>query len=77
MMRRYSLHDAKTHLSALVEAAEQGSEIEITRYGEPCAKLVGVRAPKKIALGFRKIDFRSDLCASTDDEISSLFLDPR
>jgi len=76
-MRRCSLHDAKTHLSALVDAAEGGAEIEITRYGKPRAKLVGVRPPKRIALGFRKIDFQSDLCAPTDSEISELFLGPR
>jgi prevent-host-death family protein len=72
-VRRFSLHDAKTHLSALVNAAERGAEIEITRYGKPRAKLVGVRARKKIALGLRKIDFQSDLCAPTDAEISELF----
>jgi prevent-host-death family protein len=73
-MKSYNLHTAKTHLSALVDAVQDGSEIEITRYGEPKAKLVCVRAPQKVELGFRKIEFVSDLLEPTDAEISALFL---
>jgi prevent-host-death family protein len=73
-MRSFNVSDAKTHLSALVDAVQDGKEIEITCYGEPKAKLVCVRPPKKIALGFRKIEFVSDLTAPTDAEISNSFL---
>jgi prevent-host-death family protein len=73
-MKRYSLNEAKTHLSAIVDSVQDGSEIEITRYGKPKARLVGVRALRKVELGFRKIEFVSDLLEPTDPEISELFL---
>jgi prevent-host-death family protein len=76
MMKRYNLNEAKTHLSALVDAVQDGSEIEITVYGKPKAKLMGVRTPQKVILGFRPIEFTSDLLEPTDPSISALFLDP-
>jgi len=46
-----NMHEAKTHLSKLVERVEGGEEIVISRAGKPAAKLVPV--PKK--LGPRKL----------------------
>jgi prevent-host-death family protein len=46
-----NMHEAKTHLSRLVERVECGEEIVISRAGKPAAKLVPV--PKK--LGPRKL----------------------
>jgi len=37
------MHDAKTHLSRLVERVEAGEEIVISRAGRPVAKLVPIR----------------------------------
>lgn len=37
------MHEAKTQLSKLVERAEAGEEIVITRRGEPAARLVAAR----------------------------------
>lgn len=42
-MTRVGMHEAKTQLSRLVERAEGGEEIVITRRGEPAARLVPVR----------------------------------
>ena len=39
-MQPVNIHDAKTHLSRLVERAEHGEEIVIARAGKPVAKLV-------------------------------------
>ncbi len=39
-MRSVGLFEAKTHLSALVERAEKGESILITKHGRPVAKLV-------------------------------------
>jgi prevent-host-death family protein len=36
------MHEAKTQLSKLVEKAEQGEEVVITRGGRPVAKLVRI-----------------------------------
>jgi len=40
MVASVNMHEAKTHLSRLVERAAQGEEIIIARSGKPVAKLV-------------------------------------
>jgi prevent-host-death family protein len=50
-LEQVNMHEAKTHLSKLVERVEEGEEIVISRSGTPAAKLVPV--PKK--LGPRKL----------------------
>lgn len=39
-MKSYNTHDAKTHLSHLLDRAAKGEEIVIARKGKPIAKLV-------------------------------------
>jgi len=48
-----NIRRAKTELSKLVEAAERGEEVIISRNGKPAVQLVPVR-PKKIRLGALK-----------------------
>lgn len=50
-MATINLHDAKTHLSRLVDRAAQGEEIVIARAGKPVARLVAFQ-PKT---GTRKL----------------------
>jgi prevent-host-death family protein len=38
-----NIHEAKTHLSRLVDRAAQGEDITIARAGKPIAKLVAYR----------------------------------
>lgn len=50
MTRTVNVHEAKTHLSRLLEAVERGEDIVIARAGKPVARLVpatswGVRRP--------------------------------
>jgi prevent-host-death family protein len=40
MDKPVNIHDAKTHLSRLVERVEAGEEITLARAGRPVAKLV-------------------------------------
>jgi prevent-host-death family protein len=40
----FNVHDAKTHLSRILERVAQGEEIIIARSGRPVAKLVRVAA---------------------------------
>ena len=40
------MHDAKTHLSQLVERALAGEEIVVTRRGEPTVRLTPVERPR-------------------------------
>jgi prevent-host-death family protein len=42
-MAEIGMHEAKTQLSKLVERAESGEEIVITRRGKPAARLVPER----------------------------------
>jgi prevent-host-death family protein len=41
-----NIHEAKTHLSRLVERAAAGEEIVIGKAGKPMAKLVPFKAPR-------------------------------
>jgi prevent-host-death family protein len=40
----FNVHDAKTHLSRLLERVAQGEEVIIAKSGRPVAKLVRVTA---------------------------------
>ena len=46
-MKSVSLADAKTHLSALVDDAEGGETVCITRHGKPVARLVPPERQRK------------------------------
>jgi prevent-host-death family protein len=50
-MARVGMHEAKTQLSKLVERAEAGEEIVITRRGEPAVRLI----PAKRGDGFASL----------------------
>jgi len=48
----YNMHDAKTHLSRIIERVEQGEEIVIDRAGVPVARVVPlVRRVNRTAVG--------------------------
>lgn len=43
MAKTVNVHEAKTHLSRLLEQVAQGEEIVIARSGRPMARLVAVK----------------------------------
>ena len=45
-MEQVGIYEAKSRLSELIEQAETGEEVTITRHGKPVAKLVAARAAK-------------------------------
>ena len=45
-MSTFSVAETKAHLSELLERAEKGEEIVITRRGEPVAQLAPIRTTK-------------------------------
>jgi prevent-host-death family protein len=47
MARQISLRDANQHFARLVREVESGAEIEITRRGEPVARLVPVSGKRR------------------------------
>jgi len=46
-----NVHEAKTHLSKLLEQVEAGAEVVIARAGRPVARLVPFARPGKRVLG--------------------------
>lgn len=46
-MSSYSVAEAKAHLSALLERAEHGEEVVITRRGQPVARLTSAHVAKQ------------------------------
>lgn len=71
-----NMHEAKTHLSKLVQKVEQGEEVVIARAGKPTVKLVLV-APEKprSRIGFLKGQIRvpDDIKAPFAEEIEEMF----
>jgi prevent-host-death family protein len=56
-MKSVNIHEAKTHLSKLVEEAAKGESFIIAKAGKPMVKVVAIDAPvgKKIRrMGFMK-----------------------
>jgi prevent-host-death family protein len=51
MTKSVGVHEAKTHLSRLLEDVAAGEEVIITRRGEEVASLVPVRCPPARRLG--------------------------
>jgi prevent-host-death family protein len=64
-MRTINIHDAKTHLSRLVERAAQGESFVIAKAGKPMVKVtaLGPAAPKKP----RRVGFLAGHVAVPDD----------
>ena len=80
MDRPVNIHEAKTHLSRLVERVEAGEEITLARAGRPVARLVPYiagRKPRKLGIwkGRAWVDPRWD-SPEVNQEIADLF-DPR
>ena len=67
------LHEAKAHLSELIEKVVRGEEVIISRHGKPVAKLSSLSVPNRRELGFYPIVFGSDLLEPTTDEVLETF----
>jgi prevent-host-death family protein len=50
----FSVHEAKTQFSKLLDLVEHGEEVVIVRHGKPVATLVGARTRKRPQLGAMK-----------------------
>ena len=75
MSRTVNLYEAKTHLSALVEAAERGEEIIIAKNGVAKARLapLGPRKRARKPSKLMRISFNADDFEATEPEIERLF----
>ena len=72
-MKTLKLHEAKAHLSELIEQVTRGEEIIISKHGKPVAKLSGLGVPQQRSLGFYPIAFESDLLEPTYQDVLDAF----
>ena len=71
-----NIHEAKTHLSRLLERVAMGEEVVIAKAGKPVARLVPIDTlPKRRQLGIAKGDFTvpEDFNDPLPKEIEDLF----
>lgn len=75
-MQTINIHEAKTHLSRLLEQVAGGDEIVIAKAGKAIARLVPLdAAPKKRQLGLLKgkLGVADDFDAPLPDDALTLF----
>ena len=75
-MKSVNIHEAKTHLSRLVERVEAGEEIIIAKAGRPAARLVpieGARKPVKVGGLKSRTQVPDDFNTMFEKEIEALF----
>jgi len=60
MRTTVNIHDAKTHLSRLIERVERGEEIVIARAGRPVALLQPIATPARRQPGNERIVIHDD-----------------
>lgn len=80
-MRTVNMHEAKTHLSRLVDAAAKGEPFVIARAGKPLVKVVAIGAEPAAAArrtGFLKGQFNvpDDFDTMFQAEIEEMFYGP-
>ena len=72
---KVNIHEAKTHLSRLVDRAAAGEEIVIARAGKPAAKLIKFdesAEPRKLGIWTGKLRALPGF-DEMDDELADLF----
>lgn len=75
-MQIVNIHEAKTHLSKLVDAVLHGEEIIIARSGKPAAKLVPItltKSKRKPGALKGKIKISKDFSAPLSDDLFEQF----
>ncbi len=78
-MRTVNIHEAKTHLSRLVEEASEGEEIVIARAGKPVARLVPARKGRRrrrLGVLAGKLAIPADFDAPLPEEVIAAFEGP-
>ncbi|MDA8315862.1 MAG: type II toxin-antitoxin system Phd/YefM family antitoxin [Actinomycetota bacterium] len=75
MTKSVGVHEAKTHLSRLLEDVAAGEDVVITRRGEPAARLVAARSgsSRRFGLDRGRLVIPSDFDAPLDSEVLDSF----
>jgi prevent-host-death family protein len=69
-----NIHDAKTHLSRLLERVASGETITIAKAGHPVADLVPhVAKPVQFGVWAGELDFDDDVFVGTDADVQKMF----
>ncbi len=69
-----NVHEAKTHLSKLLERVDRGEEVVICRAGEPVARLVPARmGARKLGGDKGRVRIAPDFDAPLPDDLQSEF----
>jgi prevent-host-death family protein len=77
-MQTVNIHEAKTHLSKLIEKAANGEPFIIAKAGKPMVKVVSIDAPepkkmRRIGFGSGKSKIPDDFDSMFEKEIEELF----
>jgi prevent-host-death family protein len=75
-MRTVNVHDAKTHLSRLLDDVGEGEEVVIAKAGKPVARLVPFRprrTRRKLGVLAGRISVPHDFDAPLPDDVLSEF----
>lgn len=77
-MQTYNIHEAKTHLSRLVDQAAEGESFVIAKAGRPMVKVVALSAPaptevKRIGFMAGQIKVPDDFDRMGEEEIIKAF----
>jgi prevent-host-death family protein len=77
-MQTYNIHEAKTHLSRLIERAARGESFVIAKAGKPMVKVTALHAPepskmKRIGFMAGEIEVPDDFDQMGSDEIHRMF----
>jgi prevent-host-death family protein len=71
-----NIHEAKTHLSRLLEQAAAGERVVISKAGKPVADLVPHQAPAVTFGGLKGQVSYSDQAFDVDPDIQEMFYGP-
>ncbi len=75
-MKKVNVHEAKTHLSRLLNRAAAGEEIVIAKAGRPVARLVPIGpslGKKRLGIDEGQYDVPADFDAPLPEEILAAF----
>jgi prevent-host-death family protein len=74
-MKQVNVHEAKTHLSRLIEEVEAGEEVIVAKAGKPVARLspIGQRRRRKLGLLDGQLRIPDDFNAPLPDAVLAAF----
>jgi prevent-host-death family protein len=78
-MHKVNIHEAKTHLSRLIEEVEAGEEVIIARNGKPVAQLMPIhkmRSPRTPGGWKGQVRIADDFDETSEDLIDAFYNNP-